>query len=88
MSWYTKTLEGKELALTRGVKMMLKLLGSLSPLDELILTTELGQLPGVHKVELDLQTNRLFVSFDMRKTTVDQIAYRVSQLGYRYVKRA
>jgi copper chaperone CopZ len=88
MTWYSKTLEGKGLELNRSVKMMLKLVGHLCPQDEVILTTELGKMPGVKSVELNLDNNRLLVSFDMAKTSVDKIAYRVSQLGYRYVKRA
>lgn len=68
--------------------MMLKLIGALNSQDEFILTTELSKIPGVKSVELDLNTNRLFVSFDMRKTTVDKIAYQVAQLGYQYVRRA
>lgn len=88
MTWYSKTLEGKGLELNRSVKMMLKLVGYLYPHDEKILTTELSKMPGVKSVELNLDTNRLLVSFDLGKTSVDKIAYQVAQLGYSYVQRA
>lgn len=86
MSWHRGKLE-QEGSYSK-VKMVLTLLGNLTAADEARIREELGKLPGVRSVELNLTTNKLRVGFDMRKITVEQIAFRLSELGYSYVKRA
>lgn len=87
MTWHSGTLTRKRSGLTCSVKMMLKLNGYLYTSDETMLITELSKLPGVKSVRLDLDTNRLLVSLDQGKTSVERIAYQVNRLGYSYVKR-
>lgn len=90
MSWHSKKLEGEGSGKSSysRVRMVLTLLGNLTAADEARIKEELSKLPGVRDVELNLMTNKLRVGFDMRKITVEQIAFRISELGYSYVKRA
>lgn len=90
MSWHANKLEGEGSAgsIQSKVRMVLTLLGNLTQEDEQRIRMELSKLPGVRSVELNLTTKRLVVAFDMRKINVEQIAFRLSELGYNYVKRA
>lgn len=90
MSWHSEKLEGEGSGnpYRSRVRMVLTLLGNLTAADEVRIKEELSKLTGVRDVELNLVTNKLRVGFDMRKITVEQIAFRISELGYSYVKRA
>lgn len=90
LSWHADKLEGEgsNVKTQSKVKMILTLLGNLTEADVQRIKTELGKLPGVRDVDLNLRTNRLTVAFDMRKINVEKIALRLSELGYNYVKRA
>lgn len=89
MSWYTDKKGWSEGAETqKETKAILRLIGSLTRVDEEILIKGLMGLNGVTEVSLNTNTNRLVVTFDPAKTEVTFIAFKVGQMGYQYVKRA
>lgn len=88
MSWYTGTKDWpKGINSNNEVKMTLKLIGSFTQEDENNLREGLLRLEGVKEVNLNINTNRLQITFQPEKMDVAFISYKVGQLGYRYVKR-
>ncbi len=88
MSWYTK---GKESWHGKGPQRqtngVLKLVGTLTKIDEEFLTAGLMSLKGVKEVNLNINTNRLIVGYDSTETGIVTIASKLVQMGYQYLKK-